>query len=104
MVVPETNQRHRINALTVIMVDNDPQPERGLSLPPGTRARGISQWQWPRVPAASLTGVAEQVVHRLCAGGDDGAQFLPVDHFRGAGTGVADQAGDLLGADALVAH
>lgn len=39
-----------------------------------------------------------------CAGSDDGPQFLLVDHFRGPGSGVADQAGDLLGADALVAH
>jgi len=53
---------------------------------------------------ASVSGVSEQVVHGFCAGREDGAQFLPVHHFRGAGAGVADQAGDLLSADALMAH
>src|SRR5258706_7093240 len=47
---------------------------------------------------------AEELVHDLGAGGDDGAEFAAVDDLGGAGGGVPDEAGDLLDGDSLVAH
>jgi hypothetical protein len=49
-------------------------------------------------------GSCEEFVHDLRAGGNDGSQFAAVDDLGCAGRGVPDEAGDLLDADAAVAH
>jgi hypothetical protein len=43
--------------------------------------------------------VGEEVVEGGGAGGDDGAEFLAVDQFGGAGGGVPGDAGDFLDRD-----
>ena len=59
---------------------------------------------WAAVGLGRGLGLCEELVHDFGTGGDDGPEFAAVDDFGGAGGGVPDEAGDLLDADAAVAH